>query len=226
MRVSGSTAAARAPPPGGGPFWGRGATGRRGDGEGYLRAGCRSSASLLTPGAASLRRSRPPAPRLDVASRRRHGRGTRCCRAKRAAAGRGPRRVWGLGAVLGRAHRGSPRGGRDRRDPSRLPTSRGIRSLQDISVFLRDAGAVTLAGGAGIPPRTLVRACALPAHSPPPRPRIPAGLQLQPCRRAGETPGRVKMPLHPRMRGSGVGFTRRLGETSGWRFGEEEDIQN
>lgn len=200
-----------------------GATGRATCGP----AAVRPPASLLTPGAASVRRSRPPAPRLDVASRRRHGRGTRCCRAERAAAGQGPWRVWGLGAGLGRAHRGSLRGGRDRRAPSRLPTSRGIRSLQVSSVFLRDAGAVTLAGGAGIPPRTLVRACAVPAHPPPhPRPRIPAGLQPQPCRRAGEPPGRVEMPLHPRIRGSGVGFARRLGETSGWRFGEEEDIQN
>lgn len=45
MRVSGSTATAKAPPPGGGPFGGRGATGRRGDGESYLWAGCRSSSS-------------------------------------------------------------------------------------------------------------------------------------------------------------------------------------
>lgn len=149
-----------------------GATGRATCGP----AAVRPPASLLTPGAASVRRSRPPAPRLDVASRRRHGRGTRCCRAERAAAGQGPRRVWGLGAGLGRAHRGSLRGGRDRRAPSRLPTSRGIRSLQVISVFLRDAGAVTLAGGAGIPPRTLVRACAVPAHPPPiPAPGFPLG---------------------------------------------------
>lgn len=127
------------------PWW-RSLSGQRGHRQAGRRGGLLVGGLPSVPQSAGSRRRvcssvSPPAPRLDVAGRRRHGRGPRCCR------GQG-----GLGAGLGRAHRGSRRGGRDRRAPSRRPTSRGIRSLRVISVFLPDTGAATLPGGAEIPP--------------------------------------------------------------------------